>query len=73
MLFDDHDLSIILEKRGNTVRFAYLRMHDRDTTRILEETRQEYFQKRQEGYIRKQVFEDFLEAQEEIQQQRTSS
>ena len=73
VLFDDHDLSIILEKRGNTVRFTYLRMYDSDTTRILEEARQEYAQKRQEGYTREQAFEDFQEAQEEIQQQRTSS
>ncbi len=67
MLFNDQDVSIILEKRGNTVRFAYLRTYDKETTRILEEARREYAQKKQEGYTREQAFQDFLDAQEEIQ------
>jgi len=73
ILFDDDDLSLILEKRGKTVRFAYLRRYGRDTTRILEEAKQEYAQKAQEGYTREQAAHDFLDAQEEIHQQLTSS
>ena len=71
ILFDDDALSLILEKRGKVVRFAYVRRYDRDTIRILEEAKQEYAQKMQEGYTRKQAARDFLEAQEEILQQLT--
>lgn len=73
ILFDDEDLSLILEKRGKTVRFAYLRRYDKETTRMLAEAKQEYTQKAQEGYTREQAARDFLDAQEEIHQQLTSS
>lgn len=48
------------------MRFAYLRTYDKETTRILEEAKLEYAQKKQEGYPREQAFQDFLDAQEEI-------
>ncbi len=66
ILFDDDDLSLILEKRGKTVRFAYLRRYDADTTQVLEKARREYAQKAREGYTREEAALDFLEAQEEI-------
>ncbi len=69
ILFDDDDLSLILEKRGKTVRFAYLRRYDSDTTRILGEAKREYAQKAREGYNREEAARDFLEAQEEIHHQ----
>ena len=71
ILFDDEDLSLILEKRGNVVRFAYLRRYDKETTRILNEAKHEYTQ--QKDYTREQAARDFLDAQEEIHQQLTSS
>lgn len=73
ILFDDEDLSLILEKRGKTVRFAYLRRYDRESMRILREAKQEYTQQVQKGYTREQAAHDFLDAQEEIQQQLASS
>ena len=73
LLFDNDDISLILEKRGKIVRFAYMRRYDKETTRILEDAKQEYAQKIQEGYPREQAMKEFLEAQEEIQQQLMSS
>ncbi len=51
------------------MRFVYLRRYGMDTTRILEEAKQEYAQKAREGYSRKEAARDFLEAQEEIHDQ----
>lgn len=72
VLFDEHDLSLLLEKRGNSVRFAYLRRYDHETTRILEEAKHGYAQKQQEGYTREQAFKDLVEAQEAIRAQSKS-
>ena len=69
MLFSDDDVSLILEKRGQTVRYAYLRKYDQDSRRILEEARREYAEKKKQGYNREQAFQDLLEAQTEIQTQ----
>jgi hypothetical protein len=73
MLFDDHDISLILEKRGNTVRYAYLKTYDKDSRRILEEARSEYVRKKKEGYTREQAFDDLIEVQEEITAQLEAS
>ena len=40
LLFDQDDISLLLEKRGNIVRLAYMRQHRTDTT-IISEARQE--------------------------------
>jgi len=69
MLFSEDDVSLILEKRGQTVRYAYLRRYDKDSRRILEEARTEYAEKKKQGYTREQAFQDLLEAQAEIQTQ----
>lgn len=66
LLFKDQDMSVILEKRGGTVHFAYLRTFDKETTRVLEEAKNEYAQKKKEGYTREQAFKDFMDVQEEI-------
>jgi hypothetical protein len=73
MLSSDDDGSLILEKRGHTVRYAYLRTYDKDSCRILEEARTEYAEKKKQGYNREQAFQDLLEAQEDIQIQLKSS
>ena len=73
ILFDDEDLSLILEKRGKIVRFAYLRRYDKETTRILDEAKQEYTQQAQAGYTREHAARDFLDAQQEIHKQLTPS
>ncbi len=68
VLFDEYDVSVILEKRGNVVRFAYIRAYENDTRRILKEARLEYAEKKRAGYNRGHAFNDLCEAQEEIQQ-----
>ena len=57
ILFDDNDLLLILEKRGDIVRFAYVKRYDENTTRILAETKQEYSRKIKAGYTREQAFD----------------
>jgi hypothetical protein len=56
-LLKDDDVSVIFEKRGQRIRFAYLRKYDSETMRILEEAKKEYIQKKQEGYNREQAFQ----------------
>lgn len=68
-LLNDDDVSVIFEKRGQRIRFAYLRKYDSETMRILKEAKKEYTQKKQEGYTREQAFQDLLDAQQEISQQ----
>lgn len=65
-LLKDDEVSVIFEKRGKRVRFAYLRRYDSATMRILEVAKQEYAQKKQEGYSREQAFQDLIAAQQEI-------
>ena len=68
LLFDQDDISLILEKRGKVVRLAYMRRYSTETTRILEEAKQEYAQHAHDGYDREQAAQDLLEAQQEIRQ-----
>jgi len=66
ILFNDKDISLILEKRGNTVRYAYLRTYSNDSRRILDAAKDEYIQKKKKGYNREEAFKDLTEALEEI-------
>jgi len=69
ILFKDQDISVVLEKHGDTVRLAHMRSYDNKTTRILTEAKRKHDRKKQEGYTREQAFNDFLEVQEEITNQ----
>ena len=62
----DTDVSIILEKEGDIVRFAYLKTYSRDAVRILYEAKREYKELEEKGYTRKEAFEDFTAARNEI-------
>ena len=66
ILLNNDDLSLILEKKGNTVRYAYLRTYSNDSIRILEEAEKEYIQKKKKGYNREEAFKDLTEALDEI-------
>jgi hypothetical protein len=68
-LMMDDDVSIILEKRGQRIRFAYLKRYESETMRILDEAKREYAQKKKKGYRREEAFQDFIDAQQEISQQ----
>lgn len=62
LLFKQQDVSVILEKRGNKVRYAYLKIYDKKTIAILEEAKKEHKLLKKKGYSREQAFKDFDEA-----------
>ncbi|OQY58054.1 MAG: hypothetical protein B6245_13845 [Desulfobacteraceae bacterium 4572_88] len=66
LLLKDQDVSVIFEKRGNNVRYAYLKTYDRENVRILQEAKDEHKRFREKGYTREQAFKDLEEAREEI-------
>lgn len=57
----DGDVSVVLEKRGGTVRFATMRSYDRDDVRLIEEARADHRRRKDQGYSREDAFAD-LEA-----------
>ena len=66
LLFKEEDVSLVLEKHGDIVRFAYLRTYDKETIKILDEAKQEYKQRKKKGYNREQAFNDFTDARLKI-------
>ena len=66
LLLKDQDVCVILEKRGNKVRYAYLKTYDKESIRILEEAKNEHKKVKEKGYTREQAFKDFNEAREEM-------
>lgn len=66
LLLKDRDVSVIFEKRGDHVRYAYLKTYDKESIRILQETKEEHKRVREKGYNREQAFREFEEAREEI-------
>jgi hypothetical protein len=71
ILLNESDLSLLIEKRGNTVRYAYIRTYSNDSRRVLEEAKREYMLKKKKGYSREDAFKDLTEALEEISAQLT--
>lgn len=66
LLLRERDVSLLFEKRGDQVRYAYLKTYNEESVRLLQEAKAEYEQRKQEGYTREQAFKEFEEAQEEI-------
>ena len=66
LFLEDRDVSVIFEKRGNKVRYAYLKTYDNESIRILQEAKDEHKMIKEKGYTREQAFKDFYEAREEI-------
>lgn len=58
LLSGDDDVSVVLEKHGDTVRFAAMRTYDKDTVRILGQARREHRQRQAQGYSRDDAFKD---------------
>ena len=67
LLSSDDDVSLVVEKHGNTVRFAAMRSYDSDTRRILEEAREQFRQRKAQGYSREEAFADIEAVQREIE------
>ncbi len=66
LLLQERNVSLIFEKRGDQVRYAYLKPHDEESIRILQEAKAEHEQLSKEGYTREQAFKEFEEARQEI-------
>jgi hypothetical protein len=56
LLLKDRDVSVIFEKRGNKVRYAYLKTYNKESIRILQEAKEEHKRFREKGCNRKQAF-----------------
>lgn len=66
LLLQEQDVSVMFEKRGDQVSYFYLKTYDKDTIRILRETKAEHNQLNEKGYTREQAFKEFIEAQLQI-------
>lgn len=66
LLSGEDDISVIVEKHGATVRVAVMRSYDPETTRILEEAREDYRQHKARGYSREDAFADLEAVQDEL-------
>lgn len=66
LLLQEQDVSVIFEKRGDQVSYAYLKTYDKESVRILQEAKAEYKQLKEKGYNREQALKEFEEAQREI-------
>lgn len=69
LLAGDEDVSLILKKHGDTVRFATMRTYSREAIRTVEQARAEYAEKEQQGYTRDDAVADFRAFQREIAKQ----
>ena len=67
LLSGDEDVSVVLEKHGDTVRFAAMRTYDRDSVRILEEARADYRRRKARGYSREEAFADLETVLDEVE------
>jgi hypothetical protein len=66
LLLQERNVSLIFEKRGDQVRYAFLKTYDEESIRILHEAKAEYEQLNKEDYTREQAVNEFAEAQQEI-------
>ena len=66
LLLKDRDVSVIFEKRGNKIRYVYLKTYNKESIRTLQEAKGEHKRFREKGYNREQAFRELEEAREEI-------
>ncbi len=66
LLLKDHNISLILERRGDKVIYTYMKAYDEENLRILREAKEEHKKRRKSGYTREQAFLEFEEARKEI-------
>ena len=67
LLAGDEDVSVVLEKHGDTVRFAAMRTYDRESVRILERARAKQLQRKAQGYTREEAFADLEGVLDELE------
>ncbi len=67
LLSGDDGVSVVLEKHGDTVRFAAMRTYDKDSVRIFEVARQDYRRRKARGYSREEAFADLEAVLDEVE------
>ena len=67
LLLSETDVSLVLERHGDTVRVAAMRTYDQELRDLLEEGREQYREKKQRGYSREEAFTDLEAVQEELE------
>lgn len=66
LFLKDQDVSLIFEKRGDKVRYAYLKSYKKESIKILKEAKEEHKRYKSKGYTHDQAFKDLEEARKEI-------
>ena len=68
LLPSSEDVSIVLEKQGDQIRYSLLKVYRPESLRILHEAKEEYNAKVAGGYSREDAFQDLAAARDEIEQ-----
>ncbi len=66
MLSGDRDVSVVLDKRGDTVRFGAMRIYPKEVVRLVEEARTEHAELKEKGYGREDALGDFRAFRREL-------
>lgn len=66
LLSGDEDISVVLQKRGETVRLGALKTYSKEVLRIAAEARAEYTEMKRRGYGREDAVRDLETFQREL-------
>jgi len=67
LLSGDDDISVVVEKHGDVVRYATMRAYDPETTSLIEAAGERSRQLKAQGYTRDDFFDDMESVQDELQ------
>lgn len=66
LLSGDEDVSIVLQKRGSTVRMGAMKQYSPEVVRVAAEARAEYAERKRQGYGREDALKDLKAFQAEL-------
>lgn len=66
LLSGDSDVSVVVDKRGDTVRFGTTRTYPKEVVRLVEEARSEHAELKKQGYSREDALEDLRAFRREL-------
>lgn len=66
LLDENENLAVLIERQGDTVRFALMPTYDEETVRFVEEARREHARSKAAGSTREDAIADFNKAADEI-------
>ncbi len=66
LLSGDEDVSVVLQKRGDTVRLGAMKSYSKEAVRIAAEARSEYAEMKRQGYGREDAVADLEIFQREL-------